>query len=111
MFDLIAYPVKNVEKAKRYYRALLGVDPYVDSAWYIGFRTGDMELGLVPSGHDQGLRGPLPYRTVPDINAALKTLTDAGGTVAQEPRDVAQGLLIAWVKDADGNLTGLRQNP
>jgi predicted enzyme related to lactoylglutathione lyase len=38
-------------------------------------------------------------------------MTFAGGTVVKEPTDVAQGLLIAQVKDADGNVIGFRQQP
>ncbi len=108
---LIVYPVHDLAQAKRLYSTLLGVEPYVDGAYYVGFRVGDQEIGLDPNGHSSGLTGPLGYWAVDNIQQAVQTLVDAGAQVQQAVRDVGRGLLIAWVKDADGNITGLRQNP
>ena len=47
---LIVMPVSNIETAKATYRALLGIDPYVDSPYYVGFKAGDGEIGLDPNG-------------------------------------------------------------
>ena len=41
---------------------------------------------------------------VEDIKAALKEMTNAGGVIVQDARDVGGGLLIAQVKDANGNV-------
>jgi predicted enzyme related to lactoylglutathione lyase len=41
----------------------------------------------------------------------VKALTDAGGTVVQDITDVANGLLVASVKDPNGAIVGLRQFP
>jgi hypothetical protein len=38
-------------------------------------------------------------------------LLDAGAQAEQEVRDVGGGKLIASVRDADGNITGLAQSP
>ena len=105
----IIYPVKDVAQAKPIYAALLGVAPYVDSAYYVGYRVGDQEVGLDPHGHKKGMTGPIGYRDVPDIQASLQQLVDAGAQVQEAPHDVGAGLLIATVKDADGNVLGLRQ--
>lgn len=107
----VIYPVKDLAQAKTIYAALLGVEPYVDMPYYVGFRTGDTELGLDPSGHKQGLTAPVGYWEVDDINASLKLLTDAGAEVIREPSDVGGGKLIAAVKDADGNATGVMHTP
>jgi hypothetical protein len=48
---------------------------------------------------------------VDDINQAGDQLVAAGATVQQQPRNVGGGKLVASVKDADGNVTGLMQNP
>lgn len=106
---LIVYPVRDLDAAKAVYSVLLGTEPYVDSPYYVGFRVGDLEVGLDPNGHQQGRSGPLPYRDVPDAEAALKTLVAAGATEVQPVRDVGGGTLVALVEDADGNVTGLRQ--
>ncbi len=107
--SLVVYPVKDIAQAKTLYSTLLGVEPYVDGAYYVGFRVGDQEIGLDPHGHHQGLTGPIGYFTVSDIRASLQTLVDAGAQIQQEVRNVGGGMLIARVKDADGNITGLRQ--
>jgi predicted enzyme related to lactoylglutathione lyase len=104
------YPVKDIAKAKALYGTLLGTEPYADTPYYVGFRVGDHEIGLDPHGHSQGMTGPISYLEVDDITATLKTLVDAGAVVQQEPKDVGGGMMIASVKDDDGNVTGLRQS-
>jgi predicted enzyme related to lactoylglutathione lyase len=36
-------------------------------------------------------------------------MTEVGAVIVQDVKDVGGGLLIAQVKDADGNVVGLRQ--
>jgi len=91
------------------YRKFLGVDPYADAAYYVGFRVGDQEIGLDPNGHKKGMTGPIRYRQVEDIKRSLQALLDAGAQAQQEVTDVGGGKLIASVKDADGNMIGLLQ--
>lgn len=74
----VIYPVKDLARAKRLYGKLLGVAPYADEAYYVGFRVGDQEVGLDPHGHSKGMTGPLGYWHVDDIKASLKSLLDAG---------------------------------
>ncbi len=109
-FSLVVYPVNDLAQAKRFYSALLEVEPYVDTAYYVGFRVGDQEIGLDPHGHRKGQTGPLAYRPVSDIQKSLQLLRDAGAQVHQEVQNVGGGRLIALVKDADGNITGLMQD-
>jgi len=103
---LIVYPVHDLQAAKTFYGAFLGVEPYVDGAYYVGYKLGNLEVGLDPNGQDV-----IGYVDVDDIKSYLQTLVDAGATTQQEPKDVGGGLLIAQVKDADGNVLGLRQSP
>jgi predicted enzyme related to lactoylglutathione lyase len=107
---LITYTVADVAKAKRFFGELIGADPYADSPMYVGYKSGDMEIGLVPSG-DKREPGGLAYWTVGDIAATVKALVGAGGTVVQDITDVAYGLLVASVKDPNGATVGLRQPP
>ena len=107
----VIYPVKDIAQAKMLYRKLLGVEPYKDEAYYVGFRVGDQEIGLDPNGHKQGMKGPAGYYHVNDIKKSLQSLLDAGAQVQQEVRDVGGGKLIASVKDADSNIIGLFQLP
>ncbi len=77
----------------------------------LGFRVGDLEIGLDPNGHNKGMTGPVGYWHVNDIKKTLQLLLDAGAQAQQEVKDVGGGKLVASVKDADGNVTGLIQSP
>jgi predicted enzyme related to lactoylglutathione lyase len=107
----IIYPVKDPERAKALFTALLGVEPFVDEPYYIGFKATGQDVGLDPNGHAQGMTGPVPFWHVTDLRERLAALLDAGATVLQDVRDVGNGRLVASVKDADGNLVGLLQDP
>ena len=106
----VIYPVKEIARAKTLYRTLLGIEPYTDQAYYVGFRVGDQEIGLDPNGHRKGMTGPVVYVTVADIQSSLKQLLEAGAQPLQAVQDVGGGKLIASVKDADWNNIGLIQN-
>ncbi len=108
---LIVYPASDVSKTKKFFTDLLGIEPYADSPYYVGFKAGDVEIGLDPSAAQRGLSGALAYVDVDDINAALTSLTANGAEKVQDVTDVARGLLIAIVKDPDGTPIGLRQHP
>jgi predicted enzyme related to lactoylglutathione lyase len=108
---LVIYPVKDLAKAKTLYGNLLGIKPYADMPYYVGFKVGDQEIGLDPNGHQQGVTGPVGYYQVDDIKKSLQILIDAGATVQQKVKDVGGGKLIATVKDADDNVIALMQMP
>jgi predicted enzyme related to lactoylglutathione lyase len=103
----IIYPVTDINQAKQLYSVLLGAEPYVDSAYYVGFRVGEQEIGLDPHGHKEGMTS---YFHVNDINKSLQALLDAGAQTLQGIKDVGRGRLIASVKDVDGNIIGLLQD-
>ena len=107
----LVVPVKDLAKAKTLYSTLLGVEPYADQAWYVGFRLGGLEVGLDPNGHRQGMTGPVAYSYVDDMNSTLQSLLDAGAVADQDVKDVGGGMLRASVTDADGNVIGLIQPP
>lgn len=104
---LVVYPVTDVEKAKEFYGMFLDEEPYADTPYYVGYRIGDLEVGLVPNSTD----GPIAYVDVEDIKQSLEAMTGAGAEIVQDVKDVSGGLLIAQVRDADGNVVGLRQQP
>jgi predicted enzyme related to lactoylglutathione lyase len=104
----VTYPAKHIVRAKALFSRLLGVEPYVDSPNYVGFKVGDQDIGLDPNGHKSG---PVGYYVVSSIEDSLQSLLDAGAQTEQRVRDVGGGKLIATVKDAEGNLIGLIQSP
>lgn len=105
---LLVFPTTDLAKAKAFYSELLGVEPYADAPYYVGFRTGELEIGLDPHGKTAG---PLAYWEVDDIRARLEQMVEAGAHKEQDVRDVGGGKLIATVSDADGNAVGLMQTP
>jgi predicted enzyme related to lactoylglutathione lyase len=107
----VIYPVTDLARAKTLYTALLGVAPMMDEAYYVGFRVADQDIGLDPHGHSKGMTGPVAYWHVDNIHERLQQLLDAGAQTQEAINDVGGGKLIASVKDADGNIIGLIQEP
>ena len=107
----IIYPVKDLAAAKQLYGALFGATPYADEAYYVGFKVDGQDAGLDPNGHSRGMTGPVGYWHVDDINETLDALLGAGAETQEPIRDVGGGRLIATLKDPDGNVIGLLQDP
>lgn len=103
---VLVFPVKDFDTGKKFFSTFLGTEPYADSEYYVGYKIGDIEIGLA---HDTV--GPIAYVDTDDIKAALAAMAEAGAEVTQPPQDVAAGLLIARIKDADGSVVGFRQHP
>ncbi len=101
---LIVYPAKDLSASKTLFTAFLGTEPYADGEYYVGYKAGDVEVGLDPNG-----QAVIAYVDVGDVKQSLQTLVEAGATTHQDVKDVGGGLLIAQVKDANGNVVGLRQ--
>ena len=102
---LIVYPVKDIGKAKAFYGKFLDAEPYVESPYYVGYRVGDQEVGLDPNSKV----GPIAFVDVEDIRSSLQDMVKVGAEVVQDVKEVGGGLLIAQVRDVDGNVVGLRQ--
>jgi predicted enzyme related to lactoylglutathione lyase len=107
----VIYPVKDLSAAKQLYGKLLGVAPDMDEVYYVGWHIDGQDVGLDPNGHSKGMTGPIGYWNVDDINETIAALLQAGGEAEQPVTNVGGGALIATVKDADGNVIGLRQAP
>ena len=85
--QLVVFPTKDPDRAKKIFSALLGTDPYVDGSYYVGFRAGGVEIGLDPNGTD----GPICYWDVQDIEASVQSLLAAGATLREAAHERAQG--------------------
>jgi predicted enzyme related to lactoylglutathione lyase len=57
------------------------------------------------------MTGATPFFDVDEIRDVVGALVEDGATVAEDVRDVGGGLLVAMLKDAEGNMIGLRQTP
>lgn len=107
----VIYPVSDLAGAKAIFRTLLGVDPVNDEPYYVGFRVAEQDIGLDPNGKNRGMTGATPFWEVDDIADAVAALSAAGAAVVEGAHEVGGGLLVAMLKDADGNMIGLRQTP
>lgn len=104
---IILYPVKDINQSKTLFSKFLGVDPYVDQPYYVGFKINDQDIGLVPNNPEGGAT---VFYDVDDIKSSLQTLLDGGAELIQDIKNVGGERLIASVKDKDGNIIGLVQD-
>jgi predicted enzyme related to lactoylglutathione lyase len=102
----ILYPVKDMNQSKTVFQKLLGIEPYADQPYYVGFKIADQDIGLVPNNPEAGVTA---FYHVDDIKNSLQILLDANAQIIQDIKNVGGGRLIASVKDADGNIIGLVQ--
>ena len=103
----ILYPVKDVNQSKTVFAKLLGVEPYADQPYYVGFKIDDQDIGLVPHSAEGGVTA---FFHVDNIKDSLQILTDSEAQIVQDVKNVGGGRLIATVKDKDGNIIGLVQD-
>ena len=106
------YHVGDLQKAKEWYSEVLGVSPYFDEPFYVGFNVGGYELGLDPevTGVAWG-DNVVAYWGVEDAAAAYERVLTLGAQKHSEPREVGGGIIVAAVKDPWGNVFGIIQNP
>jgi catechol 2,3-dioxygenase-like lactoylglutathione lyase family enzyme len=107
------YQVKDLAKATAWYAHVLGVQPYFDQPFYVGFNVGGYELGLVPGEREDRARPPagIAYWGVEDAVAAYQRLIALGATPQEPVQDVGGGIFVGSVHDPFGNVLGVIQNP
>ncbi len=54
----IVYPAPDLAASKAWWTEALGIEPYFDEPFYVGFNPGGYELGLNPAGDPAA--GPAP---------------------------------------------------
>ncbi|WP_288378938.1 VOC family protein [uncultured Massilia sp.] len=106
----VIYPVTNLGEAAAWYERALERAPYFSEAFYVGFEVGGFELGLIPDGQP-GASGATAYWGVPDASAELARLLELGAQADQPVEDVGGGIRVATVRDPDGNVFGVIENP
>jgi predicted enzyme related to lactoylglutathione lyase len=107
------YDAQDLAKAKAWYSSVLGIQPYFDQPFYVGFNVGGYELGIVPEA-DAGPKrraSGVAYWGVEDAHGAYKRLLELGATPKEEVQDVGDGILVGEVHDPFGNVLGIIQNP
>jgi predicted enzyme related to lactoylglutathione lyase len=105
----IIYPAPDLESLKRWYADLLGIEPYFDEPFYVGFNVAGYELALDPGAGTH--TGPRTYWGVTDADQALKRLLEAGAVIEDPVRDVGDKIRVAAVRDPSGSIIGIIENP
>ena len=107
------YNVGDMDRAKEWYGAVLGIRPYFDEPFYVGFDVGGFELGLQPDepGAPRTSTGVVAYWGVDDADAAFGRLLELGATGHSGVQDVGDGIRVATVLDPYGNVLGVIENP
>jgi catechol 2,3-dioxygenase-like lactoylglutathione lyase family enzyme len=105
----VIYPAPDLPAARAWFAGLLGVDPYFDEPFYVGFALGGYELGLDP---DAPLaQGPITYWGVDDVDAALAAALAAGATPNSPVTEVGGGIALASYREPGGSIVGVIRNP
>ena len=109
----VVYRAADLSKAKAWYTAVLGIEPYFSEPFYVGFNVGGFELGLDPDveGVAEGTGGVIAYWGVENADAALARLIELGATPHREVQEVGGGIRVASVIDPAGNILGVMENP
>jgi predicted enzyme related to lactoylglutathione lyase len=107
------YYVPSLERAKKWYSQILGIKPYFDESFYVGFNVGGYELGLHPGTAGSGIQdhGVGVYWGVANAKSAYKRLIKLGGRRHSDVQDVGGGIKVASVVDPFGNTFGIIENP
>jgi predicted enzyme related to lactoylglutathione lyase len=104
------YPVTDLGKGKAWYGRALGIEPYFDEPFYVGFSVGGFELGLVPDGQ-AGTGGVAAYWGVADAVKEYARLIEMGAAAHEEVKEVGGGIKVGSVLDPFGNVFSIIENP
>jgi predicted enzyme related to lactoylglutathione lyase len=109
----VIYHAPDLAKAKTWYAEALGIEPYFDQPFYVGFNVGGYELGLDPdaSSTPGGKAGVVVYWGVADVKAEFQRLISIGATERSAVQEVGEGIRVATVLDPFGNIFGIIENP
>lgn len=103
--------VEDLERAKSFYRDLLGLTHLFDAPPGLAFfQCGETRLMLSrPEGTESG--SSILYYGFDDVQAAHEALAGQGVAFEEEPRCIAQvdgkDIWLALCRDSEGNLLGL----
>jgi predicted enzyme related to lactoylglutathione lyase len=107
------YHVADLQAAKKWYSEALGISPYFDEPFYVGFNVGGYELGLNPDlgNMHPGAGGSIIYWGVDNVQTEFDRLLTLGAKPHFQPEEVGGGIIHAAVIDPFGNILGIIYNP
>jgi len=104
----VIYKVSDLQKAKEWYIAATGIQPYFDEVFYVGFNINGCELGLDPDCSDV-VKGnqSIAYWSVDNIEEAVDKLKALGAIIKSPITNVGGTIFVAVLEDIFGNNLGL----
>ncbi len=107
------YTASDLAAAKAWYAEALGVQPYFDEPFYVGFNVNGFELGITPDSSAAAVRpeAGIAYWGVADAARTVERLVGLGAVIVEPVEDVGGGIRTATVRDPFGNLFGVIENP
>lgn len=106
----VIYSAPDLSRAKEWYTSVLGLEPYFDQPFYVGYKVGGYELGLDPDA-TTGAAGAVAYWGVTNVQETYDRLLALGASERSTPQEVGEGIRVATVLDPFGNVFGLIENP
>ncbi len=106
----VTYAAPDLGQAKTWYSRVLGIAPYFDQPFYVGFDVGGYELGLDPKAVPGGT-GVVAYWGVEDVEREYRRLLELGAREREPVKDVGEGIRLGTVLDPWGNVFGVIHNP
>ena len=109
----VIYHAPDLAKTKDWYAKALGIEPYFDQPFYVGFNVGGYELGLDPdtSSTPGGEGGVVAYWGVANAEESLRRLVSLGASERSAVQEVGEGIRVATVFDPFRNILGIIENP
>jgi catechol 2,3-dioxygenase-like lactoylglutathione lyase family enzyme len=105
----VVYPAPDLAASKAWWTEALGIEPYFDEPFFVGFNPGGYELGLNPAGDPAA--GPNTYWGVRDIAAEAERLTALGAVAVAAIEEVGDGIKLGTFRSPGGDVFGLIENP
>lgn len=107
----VIYAAPDLAAARSWYSEALGIEPYFDQPFYVGFNPGGYELGLDPDAAPASDGGTLAYWGVANAEEAWARLIALGATPDSPVQEVGEGIKVASIRDPFGNRVGIIENP
>jgi predicted enzyme related to lactoylglutathione lyase len=103
------YPTDDLEASVKYFNELLGIEPYFNEPFYVGYNVAGYELGIDPNS--ELADGTQSYWGVKDAEAAARELVESGAEVVSDVNDTGDGIKVAQFRLPGGNHFAIIENP
>jgi predicted enzyme related to lactoylglutathione lyase len=91
----VIYHAANLYEAKEWYKKIIGVEPYFDEPFYVGFDINGFELGLDPDMHKvQNGNNAVAYWSVNKIETVVENLKNLGAEIYSPVTNVGGGIKL-----------------